>query len=90
MAVPEKTMALRTKASSMAQVCVIIIIRRRSTRSAMAPPTRVKARMGNPRQRLTRASSNGEPLIATTSQFRAIWSIQSPVWEIRVPDHSRR
>ena len=71
-AVPVSTMAASERASSMAQVWVIIIRRRRSSRSAMAPPTKVKARMGRPRQRLSSARSKGDPVIWMTSQLSAI------------------
>ncbi len=88
--VSDSTIAARTKASAIAQLWVTIISRRRSNRSAMAPPTSVNRSMGRPRHRLTSARSNGEPVVEITSQLRATWSIQSPMWDTSVPVHIRR
>ena len=71
-ACPPSTMKASRKAVSMWMLCVIISIRRRSMRSATAPPSRVKARIGVARNRFSSARSKGLPRIVMTSQFSAI------------------
>ncbi|MNL54690.1 hypothetical protein D3C87_1780410 [compost metagenome] len=67
----QSTMIARKTARAIAADWVSIINRRRGRRSAMAPPMSTNNRIGNPRQRLTSARWNGEPVLDTTSQFNA-------------------
>ena len=72
LACPIATSSASKKASTMPSAWLAIISRRRSKRSAATPPSKVSARMGTARQKLTSPSIAADPVVSSTSQLSAI------------------
>jgi hypothetical protein len=76
--------------TSSTYACVQSIRRRRSTRSASTPPTRLVNRNGRKRTPLIRPRRAAEPVISSTSQLSAICCNHWPVDITTVPNQRRR
>jgi hypothetical protein len=80
----------RTKAKLICMYCERSMMRRRSRRSASAPPMSEKRSIGPVERKPSTPRRNAEFVIERTTQLCATVCIQVPVVEVNAPNQSRR
>lgn len=80
-----RVMVPSSKASANMPNCMTSISRRRSTRSAMAPPIKVNSSVGAAVTKPLTPSNQAESVISNTSQPSATVCIQVPILERKFP-----